>query len=141
MGVLRSMPRLMRYRLHSGRSDALLEPFGEGFELPHVRPDDFGRAEATVAWGAGVDTGRSSVFLDRTLRLDLARANGAPGSVPTRCNWRHCSCRRPVQAPKTMACCWCRRWRCEIDAQTMQCLATLHAPQVIPFGFHAAWAE
>ena len=27
-----------------------------------------------------------------------------------------------------------------IDAATMQCLATLHAPQVIPFGFHAAWA-
>jgi hypothetical protein len=28
-----------------------------------------------------------------------------------------------------------------IDAATMQCLATLHAPQVIPFGFHAAWAS
>jgi carotenoid cleavage dioxygenase-like enzyme len=27
-----------------------------------------------------------------------------------------------------------------VDAATMQCLATLHAPQVIPFGFHAAWA-
>jgi beta,beta-carotene 9',10'-dioxygenase len=27
-----------------------------------------------------------------------------------------------------------------IDAATMQCLATLQAPQVIPFGFHAAWA-
>ena len=28
-----------------------------------------------------------------------------------------------------------------IDAATMQCLATLQAPQVIPFGFHAAWAR
>ena len=27
-----------------------------------------------------------------------------------------------------------------IDAASMQCLALLHAPQVIPFGFHAAWA-
>jgi len=26
-----------------------------------------------------------------------------------------------------------------VDAASMQCLALLHVPQVIPFGFHAAW--
>ena len=26
-----------------------------------------------------------------------------------------------------------------IDPKSMECLATLHLPQVVPFGFHAAW--
>ena len=58
----------MRYRMHTGRSDALFEAFGEGFELPQVNPSCFAATEAGVAWGAGADVGRSSIFFDRTLR-------------------------------------------------------------------------
>ena len=146
--VQRSMPRLMRYRLHSGRSDALLEPFGEGFELPQVQPNRFGQTEATVAWGAGLDPGRSSIFLDRTLRLDLASGERRVWQRPGAVQLEPLFVARPgasneddgVLLVPTLADDDAASVIGVIDARTMQCLATLHAPQVIPFGFHAAWA-
>lgn len=146
--VQRSMPRLMRYRLQSGRSDAVLEPFGEGFELPQVHPVRFGQSEATVAWGAGVDTGRSSTFLDRTLRLDLASGERRVWQRPGAVQLEPLFVARPGSSAEddgvllvpTLADDDANSVIGVIDAATMQCLATLHAPQVIPFGFHAAWA-
>src|SRR5213596_979204 len=70
--ALQAMPRPRRYRLRRGHSDALLEPFGESFELPQVNPSRFRQAQATVTWGTGLGAGQSSIFFDRTVRLDLA---------------------------------------------------------------------
>lgn len=147
--VLRSMPRLMRYRLQSGRSDALLEPFGEGLELPHIHPDRSEKSQATVAWGAGVDRGRGSVFLDRTLRLDLASRQRRIWQRPGAVHLEPLFVPRPGSSAEDDGVLLVPTLADEdatsvigvIDAATMQCLATLQAPQVIPFGFHAAWTS
>ena len=78
---MQSLPRLMRYRLHRGRSDALLETFGENVELPQVHPDRWGQSQATVAWGAGLGPGHSSAFFDRSTAA-IAAASGAAADVP-----------------------------------------------------------
>ena len=144
---LRAVPQLTRYRLEPGRSQARVEPFGAAFELPQVHPARWGHARAGIAWGAGLDAGADSRFFDRTLRLDLQTGE-------TRCWQRERATQlEPLFVPRPGA-------QAEddgvllvptladgdegtrigvVDAASMQCLALLHVPQVIPFGFHAAW--
>jgi beta,beta-carotene 9',10'-dioxygenase len=147
--LLRAVARPTRYRLHSDHRDVLPEPFDESLELPQVHPNRFGHAQATIAWGAGVDPGRSSSFLDRTVRLDLANGERRVWQRPGAVQLEPLFVARPgasaeddgVLLVPTLADDDTASVIGVIDAGTMQCLATLHAPQVIPFGFHAAWAS
>jgi beta,beta-carotene 9',10'-dioxygenase len=142
------MPRLMRYRLQRGRSDALLEPFGEDVELPQVHPDRWAQSQATVAWGAGLAPGRTRAFFDRTLRVDLSDGQQRVWQRPAAIQLEPLFVARPgsqqeddgVLLVPTLADDDAASMICVVDARTMECVATLQAPQVIPFGFHAAWA-
>ncbi|HSV55059.1 MAG TPA: carotenoid oxygenase family protein [Burkholderiaceae bacterium] len=143
-----AVPRLTRYRLQPGQAEARAEVFGEAFELPQVHPKYFGQRRAGLAWGAGLDPAKRNGFLDRTMRLDLAN-----GAVQT---WQRANAVQlePLFVPRpdggaeddgvllvpTLADGDEGSVVGVLDAHTMECLATLHAPQVIPFGFHAAWA-
>jgi carotenoid cleavage dioxygenase-like enzyme len=146
--ALGAVPRAMRYRLRRGRRDALPEPFSEGFELPQVHPSRFGQAQATVAWGAGLDAGDSSVFFDRTVRLNLASGERRVWQRPGAVQLEPLFVARPSASSEDDGVLLVPTLTDDdaasvigvIDAATMQCLATLQAPQIIPFGFHAAWA-
>jgi carotenoid cleavage dioxygenase-like enzyme len=146
--ALGAMPQPMRYRLRNGRSDALLEPFSEGLELPQVHPSRFVQAQATVAWGTGLDAGGSSIFFDRTVRLNLASGERRVWQRPGAVQLEPLFVARPGASAEDDGVLLVPTLTDEdeagvigvIDAATMQCLATLQAPQVIPFGFHAAWA-
>ncbi len=142
---LRSTPRLVRYRLRDGASDAEPEPLGIALELQQVRPDRIGARRASVCWGSGV--GPHGEFNDRTLRVDLDS-----GAVTTwqRGNAVHLEplfVSRPgsdsddagVLLVPTLADGDAASVIGVVDARSMECLAQLHAPQVIPFGFHAAF--
>lgn len=144
----RCVPRLVRYRLQPGRSEAQAEVFGAAFELPQVHPARWGRARAGVAWGAGLDARDPSGFFDRTVRLDLRTGEQRL--------WRraHAIQLEPLFVPRpgaqaeddgvllvpTLADDDAGTVIGVVDAASMECRARLHAPQVIPFGFHAAWA-
>jgi carotenoid cleavage dioxygenase-like enzyme len=144
---LRATPRQLRYRLHTGRDDALFEAFGEGMELPQVNPDCFTQTEAALAWGAGMDVARGSVLFDRTLRLDLGTGERRTWQRADAVQLEPLFVARPgssveddgVLLVPTLADGDAASVIGVVDASTMQCLAMLQAPQVIPFGFHAAW--
>ena len=145
---LRSASRLVRYRLQHGRRDALLEPVGEAFELPQVHPGCLARTEARITWGAGTAVGARGAFFDRTVRIELASG--------TRQEW----CRgdavqlEPLFVPRPHGCAEddgvllvptladrdAGTMIAVLDARSLQPTAMLEAPQVIPFGFHAAFA-
>lgn len=145
---LGTTPRAIRYRLRSGQRDALLEPIGEGFELPQVHPSRFGQAQATVAWAASLSAGATSSFFDRTVRVNLASGEQSVWQRPGAVQLEPLFVARPggsaqddgVLLVPTLTDDDAGSVIGVIDAATMQCLATLQAPQVIPFGFHAAWA-
>ncbi|CAN7495452.1 carotenoid oxygenase family protein [Acidovorax sp. Leaf78] len=142
--------RVQRYRLEPGRSDAQPQLLvgGASVELPSVHGAYWGRQRSRHAWFAGFDPDGKAPLFDRTLKLDLdaGRIAGAwqreaavhleplfvdrPGStaeddgvllVPTLAEGDEGTVIGVV------------------DPASMQCLATLHLPQVVPFGFHAAW--
>lgn len=146
--ALSARPRLMRYRLRSGRSDASLEPFSEGLELPQVHPSWFGHAQATVAWGTGLEADGSSIFFDRTVRLNLATGERRVWQRSDSVQLEPLFVARPGASAEDDGVLLVPTLTDDdeasvigvIDAATMQCLATLQAPQVIPFGFHAAWS-
>jgi carotenoid cleavage dioxygenase-like enzyme len=146
---VRAIPRLVRCRLHKGRSDVASEAFGEGLELPQVNPNCFGQTQAGVAWGAGMDPRQLGVLFDRTLRLDLASGERRVWQRPGAVQLEPLFVPRPgvvdaedegVLLVPTLADDDAASVIGVLDAATMECLAKLHAPQVIPFGFHAAWA-
>lgn len=139
-------PSLMRYRLR-GRSEAIIEPFGQGLELPQVHPGRWTRSQAAVVWGTNLDD-PASPFFDSTVRLDLAsgerrmwRREGAVQLEPL-------FVARPgaseeddgVLLVPTLADDDETSMIGVVDASTMERMAVVKAPQVIPFGFHAAWA-
>ena len=144
----RCVPKLTRYRLEPGRAEARVEAFGEAFELPQVHPARWGHARAGVAWRAGLDARDASGFLDRTVRLDLAtgehrqwRREGAIQLEPLFVSRPGAQAEDDgVLLVPTLADGDAATVIGVIDAASMACLAQLHAPQVIPFGFHAAWA-
>ena len=143
---LRSIPRLVRYRLRAGAADADPEPLGVALELQQIHPAACGQRRASVCWGSGF--GARGEFLDRTLRVDL---DGGAVTTWQRANAVHLEplfVARPggsadddgVLLVPTLADDDAASVICIVDARAMQCLAELHAPQVIPFGFHAAFA-
>ena len=144
----RAQPRLARYRLRRGCGDAAPEVFGGPFELPQVHPDRIGRGPARVAWGAAFDPAHPDTFLDRTVRLDLANGESRAWQRPNAVQLEPLFVPRPggqtdddgVLLVPTLADGDAATVIGVVDAHTMACEATLHAPQVIPFGFHAAFA-
>jgi carotenoid cleavage dioxygenase-like enzyme len=146
---LRGLPRLVRYRLSAGKGEAEPEALDVPLELQQVHPARVGVARARVCWGAGMGPG--GAFNDRTLRVDLdsgrvvtwQREGGAavqlePLFVP-----------RPggsddddgVLLVPTLADGDATSVIAVLDARSLDCAALLHAPQVVPFGFHAAFAD
>ena len=144
----RCVPKLMRYRLEPGRGEALMEPFGEAFELPQVHPARWGHARAGVAWGAGLDARDPSGFLDRTVRLDLRTGERKQWQRESAIQLEPLFVPRPGSSAEddgvllvpTLADGDATTVIGVIDAASMACVARLHTPQVVPFGFHAAWA-
>lgn len=142
---LRSQPTLTRYRLQRGRSDAVVETFGAGMDLPQVHPSRWTQREAMIAWGAGMGGSGGPAFFDSTLRIDIA--SGAQRA------WRRGDAVQlePVFLPRpggeaeddgvllvpTLADDDAATVLAVVDASTMESLATMTMPQVIPFGFHA----
>jgi len=143
---LRSEVRHVRYRLREGRSEAEPEDIaGAAIELPQVHPARIGQARARVCWGAG--NGEHGEFLDRTHRVDL-------DSGETR-TWQRVDATQlePLFVPRpggsddddgvllvpTLADGDETTVIGVIDARSMDCLAELRTPQIVPFGFHAAF--
>lgn len=143
---MRSASRHVRYRLREGVAEAEAESIdGASIELQQVHPDRIGRSRARVCWGAG--TGVHGEFFDRTHRIDLDT-----GVVTT---WQRAAATQlePLFVPKpggvgddegvlfvpTLADDDETTVIGVLDARSMSCLAELRTPQVVPFGFHAAF--
>jgi beta,beta-carotene 9',10'-dioxygenase len=142
---LAQAPCLQRYRLRSGRSDAEVQDLGVSMELQQVRPDTIGQRRARVCWGmAASDQGR---FLDHVLRLDLDSGAASTWQRPQACHLEPLFVARPggsaddagVLLVPTLSEGDAASVLAIDDAATMSCLAEVDAPQVIPFGFHAAF--
>ena len=90
----------------------------------------------------------SSAFFDRTMRLGLADGQPRVWQRQSAIQLEPLFVARPgaseeddgVLLVPTLADDDAASMVCVIDARTMECVATLQAPQVVPFGFHAAWA-
>jgi carotenoid cleavage dioxygenase-like enzyme len=142
---LRSIPRLVRYRLREGASEAQPEALGIALELQQIHPAACGQRRTGVCWGSGI--GPHGEFNDRTLRVDL------DGGAVTAWQRDNAVQLEPLFVPRpggtadddgvllvpTLADGDEASVIGVIDARSMACLAQLHAPQVIPFGFHAAF--
>jgi carotenoid cleavage dioxygenase-like enzyme len=142
-----SRPALRRYRLQHGKTEAVMEEFGVPMDQPQVHPDRWAQSQAAVAWGTGVNTDGDGAFFDRTLRIDLATGEHRM--------WRRANAMQlePIFVPRpgstveddgvllvpTLADEDVGSVIAVVDASTMQCMATVAMPQVIPFGFHAAF--
>jgi len=137
-----------RYVMKPGRDAADVEPLGVRIELPQVDPGRIGAGRAGVAWGAGVRKDTPGAFFNRTVRFDLATGVEKEWAREAAIHLEPLYVPRPGAArdddgallvptladddPGTVV--------GVLDAQTMQCVATLHVPQIVPFGFHAAFA-
>lgn len=144
--AMRAMPEHRRYRLRRGRSDAEPEPLpGRGLELQQVNPGRWGRSEASVCWAAGF--GPAGQFNDRTLRIDLERGDVLTWQRPDAVQLEPQMLARPgsnleddgVLLVPTLADGDATTIVAVVDAATMELRAELHLPQVVPFGFHAAF--
>jgi len=142
---LQAKPKLARYRLRPGQARAEPEIFGEGLELPMVHPSCWTARCASVVWGAGEADG--APFLDRTLRLDLSsgavtkwQRDGAVQLEPLFVAPPDSTDESEgVLLVPTLADGDAGTVVCVLEPTRMECLAELHLPQVVPFGFHAAW--
>ena len=110
-----------------------------------MHPARIGRGRARVCWGAGIG-GRGELF-ECTHRVDLDS-----GAVAT---WRRADATQlePLFVPRpggaddddgvlfvpTLADADETTVIGVLDARTMDCLAELRTPQIVPFGFHAAF--
>lgn len=142
-----ALPRLVRYRMARARGEAEREVIGEGVDLPQVHPACAGASRASVAFGAGIEP--ASAFFDRTVRIELD--NGV------RREWQRGAAVQlePLFVPRpggvaqddgvllvpTLADDDAASVIAVLEAHSLEPLAMLHAPQVVPFGFHAAWAD
>lgn len=142
--------RVQRYRLEPGRSDAQPQTLVQGasVELPSVHGAYWGKQRSRHAWFAGFDPGGRAPMFDRTVKLDLDGGCIAgtwqreaavqmeplfvdrPGSTAEDDGVLLVPTLAEGDAGTVVG---------VIDPARMQCLATLHLPQVVPFGFHAAW--
>lgn len=142
---LRAQVRHQRYRLQDGRSEAEPQDLGHGIELQQVHPAAVGTRRAGVCWGAGsAPDGR---FSDRTLRWDLDRDRLTQWQRPGATQLEPLFVPRPgghadddgVLLVPTLADHDPTTMIGVVDARSMQALAELAMPQVLPFGFHAAF--
>jgi beta,beta-carotene 9',10'-dioxygenase len=144
---LRGLPKLARYRLRPGASSAQPEFFGGDLELPQVNPMRWGAGRATKAWGVGAGGSGSSALFDRATRIDLATGDVSHWQRPNAIQLEPLFVARPgasgeedgVLLVPTLADDDAGTVVAVLDPAAMKCLATLRLPQVVPFGFHAAW--
>lgn len=142
--------RVQRYRLEPGRSDAQPLPLVDAasVELPSVHGAYWGKKQSRHAWFAGFDPEGQAPMFDRTVKLDLEAGRIAgtwqreaavqmeplfvdrPGSTAEDDGVLLVPTLAEGDAGTVVG---------VIDPASMRCLATLHLPQVVPFGFHAAW--
>lgn len=140
-------PKLARYRLRPGASDAAPEVVATGLELPQVHPSRWTREKASVAWAAAVEEGGDAPFFDRTTRIDLNtgekiewQRGGAVQLEPLYVARPDASAEDDgVLLVPTLADDDTGTLIAVLDPGSMRCIATLQLPQVVPFGFHAAW--
>jgi carotenoid cleavage dioxygenase-like enzyme len=143
---MRAVPRHVRYRLRDGRAEAEPEPLGQVIELQQVHPAAIGRRRASVCWGAGGEAGGR--LLDRTLRWDLDSGELRSWQRPDAMQLEPLFVPRPgasadddgVLLVPTLAAADATTVLAVVDARSLQPRALLYAPQVLPFGFHAAFA-
>lgn len=143
----RSAARLTRYRLRPGHADAQTEQIGGGFELPQVHPARPETGAARWAWGAGYDAEDRCHFMDRTVKIDLVNGDRKEWQRPDAVQLEPLFVPRPgasdgddgVLLVPTLADSDETTQLAVVDARRMECLATVQAPQVVPFGFHAAF--
>jgi carotenoid cleavage dioxygenase-like enzyme len=144
---LRSHPRLARYRLRPGQARAEPEFFGADLELPQVHPERWARSRASVAWGAGIADPNEAPFLDRTVRVDLCGGRTVAWQRGEAVQLEPLYVARPGGAGEddgvllvpTLADGDAGTVVAVLHPGSMACIAQLELPQVVPFGFHAAW--
>jgi beta,beta-carotene 9',10'-dioxygenase len=145
--AIHSQPKLARYRLRAGQQRAEPEIFGAGLELPQVHPSLWGRSRATVVWGAGFPDAGTAPFLDRTLRCDLGSGEVRSWQRGDAVQLEPLHVARPggqdendgVLLVPTLTDGDGGTVIAVLDPGRMECIAELQLPQVVPFGFHAAW--
>jgi carotenoid cleavage dioxygenase-like enzyme len=140
----------LRYHLPADGGQVRVEPIGTGFELPMVHGAFWGRRRARLAWGVGFDPAGAAPLFDRTVKIDLDAQGRVAASWqrPDAVQMEPLYVDRPgsmdeedgVLLVPTLADADPATVVGVIDPRTMQALATLHLPQVVPFGFHAAWS-
>ena len=146
---MRSRMRHVRYRLRDGRRDAEAEPIaGVAIELQQVHPERIGRGRARVCWGAG--NGEHGELFDCTHRVDLDSGAVTTWRRPGATHLEPLFVPRPGGAEDDDGVLLVPTLSDDdettvvgvLDARTMNCVAELRAPQIVPFGFHAAfhWA-
>ena len=143
---LRSEARHVRYRLRDGKQEAEPERIpGATIELQQVHPDRVGAGRASVCWGAA--SGSRGEFFERTVRVDLDSGAVTAWQRP------HATQLEPLFVPRpggrsdddgvllvpTLADEDETTVVGVVDAHSMECLAELRQPQIVPFGFHAAF--
>jgi carotenoid cleavage dioxygenase-like enzyme len=144
---IRSVPRLVRYRLRPGAAESAPEPVASAIELPQVHPARAGQGRARVCWGSRI--GENGGFSDCIVRVDLDTGSVARWQRPDATHLEPLFVPRPggaedddgVLCVPTLADGDRASVIGIVDARTMQCIAEIDAPQVVPFGFHAAFAN
>ena len=141
--------RMLRYALQHGATHATPQTLAEGVELPMVHPAAWTQRSAQFAAAASFDPEGVAPFFDNTAKIDLAT-----GAVLAR--WRRQPAAvqleplfvgRPgaqtdddgVLLVPTLADEDSGTVVAVLDPATFEALALLRLPQVVPFGFHAAW--
>jgi beta,beta-carotene 9',10'-dioxygenase len=143
---LRGVPRLVRCRLRPGEAQARPELVADGVELPQAPAARAGQARARVCWASrmGVAAGE---FADATLRVDLDRSSVQAWQRPGARHLEPLFVPRPgagdeddgVLFVPTLADADAAGVIAVLDARDLRLLAEIDAPQVLPFGFHAAF--
>lgn len=143
---MRSLARHVRYRLRGDRAEAEPEAIGgPSIDLQQVHPYRIGRGRARVCWGAGY--GAQGGFFDRTHRVDLDSGEVSTWQRPDATQLEPLFVPRPggvedddgVLLVSTLSDADETTVIGVVDARSMQCLAEMRPPQIVPFGFHSAF--
>ena len=142
--------RVLRYRMRPGAAEAPSQQVGEGVDLPMVHGAYWTRQRARYAWCAAFDPAHRAPMMDRTVKLDL----DAPDVAGT---WQRGNAiqleplfvERPGSSEEedgvllvpTLADDDSGTVVAVVEPGPMRCRAELLLPQVVPFGFHAAWLQ
>ncbi len=143
---MRCRPQLMRYRLRPDQDAAEPERLGCEMELQQVHPAALGRRRASICWGMAGSPGGD--FGDHVVRLDLDRQVQRLWRRDRAMHLEPLFVPRPgvsadddgVLLVPTLADADAGTVVAVVDAARMSLLAEIEAPQVVPFGLHAAFA-